>query len=118
MNNRELDALIAEKVFGYEKHEGFNHEPIFLHDDGIVYPAADYSTNIMDAWLVLQRMGKLKYDVHIITNGNVAQVLCVIPRRPSFIIAHQSPTKAICLAALKAVEDALQSTNGLNKCNY
>ena len=86
---RELDALIAEKVMDLRRHQWQPDNDFFckicrMHGEEDIhnldfYP--DYSTNITDAGLVLDRLRKLGHDID-----------------PSSLQGYIPP--AICLAAL------------------
>lgn len=107
---RELDALIAEKVFGavrtQEKFQGYVPIPgdpvyyseVYKYPTGVNYLIDDpknrhgmmggvphYSTDISAAWEVVEKLNK-QYSFHLNTKGS----------------ADTAP-HAICLAALKAV---------------
>jgi len=99
---RELDALIAEKVFGLEVEwkEGFGSKEVFPVSRLTAIP--EYSTDIAAAWLVVEKLKgrepsiayegeKYGWEVSLTINHEI------------FCIYGKSAPHAICLAALKAV---------------
>ncbi|MCP1355051.1 BC1872 family protein [Aneurinibacillus migulanus] len=105
---RELDILVANKVFGWEYDE-FLEMFYTKHELGSVPRSSNFrpSTNIADAWLVIGRMKKLGfYSSHTdltldsdqewwswhFTKGN-----------ESWAAQAETAPHAICLAALKAL---------------
>ena len=71
MTDRELDALVAEKVMGwkpYSKRKQREAGATWTHPDG--YNAGygswpEYSTDIAAAWLVVEKMRQKGYSVRI-----------------------------------------------------
>ena len=107
---RELDALIAEKVMGWRRTTIWvaNEETeCLIGPDGIRYynQYPHYSTNIADAWKVVEKMGKLDYIVEIFkdTNGCIIKLTHAQTRVTAEVYAL-CECIAICLAALKAVD--------------
>jgi len=123
---RELDALIAEKVMGYEVGWGIqsvsggirtrkNPQALHAHADGEVVRVdlPHYSTQIADAWLVVERFrrGTEPVDVACCVDLHISD-WCTVPDcfvkiyspalAPVDAHANEMPL-AICLAALKAV---------------
>jgi hypothetical protein len=107
---RELDALIAEKVMGLTPlRQDVMGQTIFLDDVGCECFCACYSTQIADAWLVVEKMmpdgdgeielewdqfvWKCEFGWHGI-EGRCKGCYAEAPTAPL----------AICLAALKAVD--------------
>jgi Phage ABA sandwich domain len=101
MNLREIDRLVAEKVMGCTK------ELIVWLE---IYDALPhYSTNIADAWKVVNEMNKkgfyfnldqdsdFEFDA-LFADGYYAEDTTI-----SVISSHKSAPLAICLAALKTV---------------
>lgn len=118
---RELDALIAEKVMGLTRHdESYVTESIgkvlrFVWRDGCgdcVYSGdmflPHYSTNIADAWGVVERLVSTpgpNGDHHSVRVDYSGDAVVVIDENEDWqvsAIAETAPL-AICLAALKAV---------------
>ncbi len=101
---RELDAIVAETVFGYRLKK--QHGNCFWVDVDGIEPdhSTEFSTDIAAAWEVVEKLRSsffihLEYQPHygwtcLITMGEVA----VIGE------AGKAPL-AICLAALKAMEE-------------
>ncbi len=96
MTNRELDALVAEKVMGLNPFH-FIEDTIF---SSLKLP--NYSTNIADAWLVVEKLKTKLYRLNI----------CQLHSRKGWAFSvnmndnEETDTdisKAICLAALKAI---------------
>jgi Phage ABA sandwich domain len=88
MSDRELDALVAERVMGILKFTLENHEPYPWGAS----PESDatiphYSTDIAAAWAVVERIRGFS-------------------RLYDFAAYAQSTPRAICVAALKAVGGA------------
>lgn len=63
--SRELDALIAEKVFGFELIDDF----WFKDETKITMRIPLYSTDIAAAWEVVEKIHKSKFDF---SNGGLA----------------------------------------------
>jgi hypothetical protein len=112
---RELDALVAEKIFNLPQtlwREGKSN----LNEDGSgliilgVMPEP-YSTDIAAAWEVVGKLKTLGFVVGVdIGNSDLsACVIAVVSKKHGDIRevvateAHESAPHAICLAALKAV---------------
>lgn len=113
---RELDALIAEKVMGLPEPDLKGHTIVPLPDS--VRSEAwskipEYSTNIADAWLVVEKL-KDK-DLHFVfgtvvfdnlggnrLTKNYGAFFGALGERIEQIEAETAPL-AICLASLKAI---------------
>lgn len=108
---RELDALVAEKVMGFDKH-------IVSKVDGLPYAdVPHYSTSIADAWMVVEKMcqmadsGELDYEhgnFHIEyrghwQDGEVWSAGFKYYDATSIWATADTAPEVICLAALKAV---------------
>ena len=94
MNNREIDALVAEHVMGMERWDssGMYSEivPILPH----------YSSNISDAWQVVEKIeGQILID-RTLGGRWVCEIL--VNQRTSHMAEADTAEMAICLAALKA----------------
>ena len=103
---RELDALIAEKVMG--KPVKWGKTPTTKYPIAV----AHYSTQIADAWLVVEKMEEHNDIVlfDIVRKTHVynelywfARFRTVLVERPNSITKADTAPLAICLAALKAV---------------
>ena len=104
---RELDALIAEKVMGFDK------EFVVSRVDGLPYAEVPhYSTQIQDAWLVVEKLHNDSVGIIRVSNGDGDSYDCdILPYLPKEMegcshahITAESWPLAICLAALKAGE--------------
>lgn len=116
MLNREIDALIAEKVMGYEPSE-FTHWPcgkarspnqLYWRKDGKLFMFDNlphYSTDIAAAWQVVDKLRKI-YCFQLDSVGfKGAEWRCMIGWGDDPINAigeHCEPQMAICLATLEA----------------
>ena len=99
---RELDALIAEKVMGFRKH----HAHGYLRNAPGEEP--HYSTNIADAWEVVERLVSTpgpNGDHHSVQVDYSGGAVVVIDENEDWQVSAIAGTVplAICLAALKAV---------------
>lgn len=130
---RELDLIVAMKVMGLEKdpeNPRYYRYPVRRHerdlnwfvlehekDDfrgmtGSLWPdlIPKYSTELKDAWEVIQKMKSMGYSYRTETHSEDVEsfdvVSCEFKKdgKPIFVIAESIP-EAICLAALKAVLD-------------
>lgn len=110
---RELDALIAEKVFGLVKCRGRHDEQ---HDGDYCYAQPDspmrggelrsYSSDIADAWLVVEKLRRrgFGFSVGDILNTAWFEVTFDNPvTELSYIVGATTISEAICRAALAAV---------------
>ena len=130
---RELDALIAEKVMGLTRHdesyvaEGVGKVLRFVWRDGCgdcVYSGdmflPHYSTNIADAWEVVEKLGRWRGFDFMLVMPDPEQTFHLHtyeagwyeatndgPERRVVSDADTAPL-AICLAALKAVSQEEQ----------
>jgi hypothetical protein len=119
---RELDALIHEKIFGKCAHvlHAFkkDNKNSWMSDytyyrckkckdgtySGLLYSEGkilcpQYSTNIADAWLVVEKMQEKGWLVSI---RNFPKWTCEICFYDPIIVYAETAPLAICLAALKA----------------
>jgi len=104
MTDRQLDALIAEKVMGWTDFVPKENSPQF---DVTATPpkwdcmryqrVPDYSTSIAAAWEVVEKFPRFE----IVGSENRWAVLFDRESDIDYVI-DESVTKAICLAALKA----------------
>ena len=119
---RELDALIAEKVFGSKKpthkHDRVHLEPmnddtfcwecfcIYAHGDVCEWVPRKYSAQIADAWLVVEKMEEMEGTVSIFyyyaPSEKTSYWGVKLGYREIYASANTAPL-AICLAALKAI---------------
>ncbi len=117
MTNEQLDALVAEKVMGwtfYRQRLHPNHTFLtqtWRTEHGSIMPSMwTPTTEIAQAWEVVERMVKLGWNVRIMNYGIAPELPDCEPWRCDFIRVGALSIKAasalplaICLAALKAV---------------
>lgn len=120
---RELDALIAEKVMGLDVIIS-THEYNKLNDVGTASsrePIKSYSTNISAAWEVVEKFNRGDYNEKMVSccidieicdcpigdfkDGNWVSVSIYSPSQIKVQAFGKTAPHAICLAALKAVEN-------------
>lgn len=119
---RELDALIAEKVFGWTDLKKLHGCDVYSGFPAGFTPATDhpserwivrkYSTTIADAWAVIEKLFQLGWDTEVQGFDDLSSSgkpyyrvrVARIDNQASAQIdfSHRAP-HAICLAALKAV---------------
>lgn len=110
MNDKPIDELVAEKVMGWIKPP----ETSILKAMWVETPVGTvhrelprFSTNIEDAWLVVEKLG---YDVKVTKNSVLTpkyQAHVFVPGDVKMVFAETAPM-AICIAALKAVGEEWQ----------
>lgn len=128
MTNREIDALVAEKVMGYAKPENVNGEIGFTeHFIGTgtsrFHVLPHYSTEIAAAWKVVERLKEAGWVVEIRTWGastpqgpktlatlwkewttqGYGRTRPQLMRGDSLQVPGDTAAHAICRAALKSV---------------
>jgi hypothetical protein len=96
---RELDILIAEKVFGLTVSQEFD-EPCVpalrdCYDEWGMLP--HYSTDISDAWLLLQRFHEQTTDEQEI------QFFCLIEKSDFPLLSAPDAAYTICTAVLQTL---------------
>ena len=118
MTDRELDALIAEKVMGWRDiaTDGvsvYGHLPpgtephlnVTRAGNGF-YHIKRYSTSIADAWEVVERMRELSFVLTLSWQSRNSEWCAhwFYPADRTHKAAfHKSAPRAICLAALKTI---------------
>lgn len=93
---RELDTLVAEKVY-LEEYKKFQQEPWGVP---VINFIPHFSTSIEDAWKIVEKLNPDVFEVvyeHGFYYANFNRV------NSSMYV--ETPAHAICLAALKAVEN-------------
>lgn len=116
---RELDALVAEKVFGLHRNErGHWYDvsgssiPCYYADTEPCDPSSwlpDYSTSIAAAWEVIERVvsGKVSENLEgfalTVQPGTIGASFSNLHGKGHFQSNGKTAPLAICLAALKAV---------------
>jgi hypothetical protein len=108
---RELDAFVAEKVMGWKKQEfvpGVSHEHRWHDQNGqLQISIHPYSTDIAAAWEVVEKFIKDGWEV--VLNVSIREAKITLWNDAGMAIREgkafgSSITHAICLAALKTVE--------------
>lgn len=112
---REMDALVAEKVFGWVRGSDFLVPPPGDHrwtwaarwdEDGLPHWLPDYSTNVSAAWKITEKIGRT-WDIH--WNDSACEWFVnldhnkVVYEACEFNASDFDVAVAICRAALKAV---------------
>ena len=96
---RELDALIGEYVFGWEKGSFPVYEPMkSKHGDYMVRPISEYSADIAAAWDVVEKMTDRGFLIRLTVDGK-NEFWCAF----KFSATAKTAPLAICRAALLAV---------------
>jgi hypothetical protein len=68
--NRELDAVVAEKVMRlYDVHKAGNGEWVYRDEKGFLTKLPHYSTDIAAAWQVVEKMRMMWGEVALRTDG-------------------------------------------------
>ena len=102
MDNRKIDRLIAEEIFGWDTHhyENINVISAFTEEEIINIPD-DFcpSERIKDAWLVVE-----KFDYHKVEKDAGHYYVQLANQDTKFFPGDgETAPLAICLAALKSV---------------
>lgn len=109
---RELDALVAEKVMGWKRHDlGPINGVRWVNKDGRIIDTEHpftYSTDIAAAWEVVEKMEKDGWQA----SGHMSATetgywnfqFTKINEQKQFYALTKTVPYAICLAALKAIE--------------
>jgi hypothetical protein len=102
---RELDALIAEKVMGYDDilmPDCYGRPPDMVHVEHYRHEIPHYSTQIADAWLVVE---KLSFEFYMERRPQEDYWVLFTDAEDEWHVGEADTAPlAICLAALKAVE--------------
>lgn len=134
--NRDIDVQIAEKVMGWEIFESkYGYYSISIPgeeesrttnywDTNIKFDPItgkkfvrpewwelcsfipQYSTNIADAWQVVEKVRELNFSIQITTSVTKGKWVCEISEwvlSNKWIVVDEYPAAAICLAALAAI---------------
>lgn len=106
MTNKEINLLVAEKVMEFcakdlkllKDHYEANNDPFTIWD---------VSSNITDAWYVVEKMDQLGWLCQMANNTigkeRFSAHFCLNKEFKSATAFSDSMPKAICIAALKAV---------------
>ena len=110
MTPREIDALVAEKIFNQpvvwldiKGHKGFHREPFLCESNegyGETYEVDSYTEYITDAWKIVEEMNDC---LHLRQHGNRGRWAAKFCGKCDLESHADTATMAICLAALKAV---------------
>lgn len=108
---RELDALVAEKVFGFpaprDSHAS-TEVGYWTVDDKMFIPVPRFSTDIAAAWEVVEKLKRLGYKIGIDSSPNDKSA-CVVMEDDNgdwisiAVETAETLPHAICRAALKAM---------------
>ena len=108
---RELDALIAEKVFGLKiewEHYAAGSRPMVNEEDMSLYMVPRYSTQIADAWLVhkemIGRLFSVRRRYYKALQRIVSEPLTYRTVAWPDVMTFLEP-EHFCLAALEAMEN-------------
>jgi hypothetical protein len=124
MDSRGLDALVAEKVMGwtvaYDKLNGYDVEDgegaigfppgeEIIPNVSVPYAIEDYSTDIRDAWRVVEKMRADGYGADINVRDDYMECDFWRGNHTDGVASADTVPEAICLAALRAKDiDATQ----------
>lgn len=110
--SRELDKLVAEKVFGYEvvQHNQVGRPDWHYKLDGALVLLPQYSKHIASAWLVVEKLRSTSLAMGLAVGTNYDNKWFVADYGGAKLSAGDTAPHAICLAALKAVGDTRKST--------
>jgi len=116
-SNKQINALIAEKIMGWDNNWDNPCEDRYpymwgimdYNDEGIIRAAnfPDFCENIEDACKVLETLKHLNPTIHYESKNNSWS--CILDDNTSkrYMIIAESLPMVICLAALKSVEKEL-----------
>ncbi len=127
MTDRELDALVAEHVFKLKlikPQSLWIQEGWFNESNKLIYPMPSlphYSTNIADAWEVVEKMTKnnLHFKLQQGFNQHTEKPFVTVSFNEYnnghqwFCYEQESAPKAIVLAALKAMNIEVNQKDGV-----
>ena len=106
MTDEQLNALVAEKVFGYMPSVDDRLDGKWWTLDGIEHvPEEDlpnYCTDISAAWQVVEKMADRMWRIVLLPESKIWQVGFIDDIGWSEDQEHGTLPRAICLAALKA----------------
>jgi hypothetical protein len=105
MNLREIDRLVAEKVMGWEVPYEYDDIGIMAYTIKTGAFAFSPTTNIADAWQVVEKFDKTDFRVVRNYRGNYSAGLMYWNKDTMVKVEAKAETAplAICLAALKSV---------------
>ncbi len=104
MNDRELDALVAEKIIGVVVSNKKDHSHCWQVYNGKDYGMLPYySSDITDAWDVFEKLGGLCGVGYGPVRKDWTAYFQINIDHPTHRASDKSAARAICLAALMAV---------------
>lgn len=103
LSPRKRDALIAEKIFGYEVF--LIASEMYMNADGLMTDLPHYTTDIAAAWQVVEHMKAPDTEPGWEDNHSLFADFCGAFRCGSsvFDVMWQLTPETICLAALRTV---------------
>lgn len=105
---RELDAWIAEHVMGWKLRTPYPDR--WLNSEGMTQSLPHYSTDIYTAWDLLDKLSESNFLIETRTYMKQpwqSQVLILKSPESEWIVAvGETMPHAICLAAMKAIENS------------
>ena len=105
MTDRELDALVAREVMGWIRKDSESNPLYAVYyetpEKEKVVCLPNYSTDIAAAWEVVEKIKYLNPDIFFDDESNI--YICEFEKARPNLSQADTPSKAICLAALKAV---------------
>ncbi|HEY8417046.1 MAG TPA: hypothetical protein VIK93_03300, partial [Limnochordales bacterium] len=117
LEGRELDAAVAERVFGHDVVWVIEDRAKLVRrlPDGQCVLVPQYHDNIAAAWQVVERMTMMGYQFELsfvqgaeYESAPWLAIFCKPPRRVGAVHTAfgSTATEAICRAALRAMEEA------------
>lgn len=114
MAARERDIVVGEKVFGWEYGKAWRTEgPVMISPDARFLMCPNFSTDIADAWLVVEAMHAQGWHFDLDKRAEASDPWCACFSRGAQGDAHTTACRdaataplSICLAALKAVAES------------
>jgi hypothetical protein len=103
LSPRERDALVAEKVMGFNKSDLDFMGEIHVEKDGIHRELPHYTTDIAAAWEVVEKLNCQGYRVEIVCGSQGDTYVTFVIGGIRCRVDCYNLKEAICLAALKAV---------------
>ena len=118
MTDRELDVLVAEKVFGKRIIDALAAGKFAVVGDDEKTPweiIPRYSTSIASAWEVFEKLGGFHGIGYSIGRQDWTAYFQISIDHPTHRASDKSAAKAICLAALEAVGVDVPATQPAQK---
>ncbi|PFQ42809.1 hypothetical protein COK05_24480 [Bacillus cereus] len=111
MNNNSINQLLAEKVMGWHLRK-LEHVDAWIDEQGnwILKQMWKPTTNIQDAWLVLEKFDFANVE-RVTGYGDFYKVNLSVPELDGTYseveVKSTTAPMAICMAALKSIEEAI-----------